>query len=354
MFTQCQHCDSRFEIDIAQLKSASGLVRCGKCKKEFNALETLHDERSDDAALNVEGNETVPQLSDQAPPLIEHNLNDELITSTEINEPEWIDVPIQSDSEWSVENEGISLDVGINDGSEILKQAPVLEEKNQQNTSEASPPLVEGAFSLLKSSSEPKVIENNEIKNEKEKSTDELAVSESLLGKLEEEDSLGEVSLQKPAMNTLGWSIAIVAMIALLAFQYIYAARNQLSEHDGLRAPLKTMCSVLGCSIPLKKSVDQIQLLHKSVQGHTNAKNALVVSASYINNAPFIQSYPILELVLSDIEQQVVVNRQFYPYEYLVNKEVIDAGISPKVSTQVLLEIVDPGKDAVNFEFNFL
>ncbi len=366
MFTQCQHCDSRFEIDIAQLKSASGLVSCGKCKKEFNALETLHDEKNDDAALNVAANEKVPQLSDKAPPLINHNLNDELIASTETSEPEWIDIPIQNDSDWRVDSGDINLEkddvdletVVINEENEISKEAPVLlEVENQLDGSEAPPPLIEGAFSVLKPPVPPPAfIERNKVKYEKEKSTNELEISESLLDKLDDEVIADEFSSEKSSTNTLLWSIAIFSMILLLAFQYIYFARNQLAEHDGLRASLETMCSVLGCRIPLKKSVDQIQLIHKSVQGHTNVKNALIVKATYVNEAPFVQSYPVLELVLSDIEQHIVVSRRFYPDEYLSDKAngELEAGVLPNVSIPVLLEIVDPGKDAVNFEFNFL
>ncbi|HEB62961.1 MAG TPA: DUF3426 domain-containing protein [Gammaproteobacteria bacterium] len=359
MFTQCQHCESRFEIDISQLKVALGVVNCGRCKKEFNALETLHDEQVDDAVSNVDVGNNIPQLNKKAPPLISQDLSDELIASTEANEPEWVDISVQNDSKWDVNGESINREKGdidletvINEEREILNKAPASEVKSQENITDTPPPLIEGAFSLLKNSPTPEVLENNDIKPEKKDSIEKLEISESLLDKLE--DDADEFVSRESGSNTLGWSVAIVAMIALLAFQYVYAARNQLAEHDGLRAPLETMCSVLGCSIPLKKSVDQIQLLHKSVQGDANVKNALVVSATYINNAPFIQPYPILELVLSDIDQQVVVSRQFYPYEYLVDKESIEAGISPKVSAQVLLEIVDPGRDAVNFEFNFL
>ncbi len=486
MFTQCQYCDSRFEVDIVQLRATLGVMNCSQCNKEFNAIDALY---YDEITSTSEMNEKTPQLNGIALPAIDHVLNDEFIVSTGTAEPEWVDISIKNENEWNIDDEVNSI---LNEENKTLEYLPKLEIEKYQQLSEDSLLVKEWNIddevkSILNEESktseefleleieryqqlsevallanewdiddEVKSILNEENKtseefleleiekyqqlsevalltnewgiddevksilnedsktseqsleleiekneqlpeesikkqevpelllgrwNEKEniKNISELEILESFLGKINEYgnvDTLSEPDISEPLLekqnkeesveklssssnaDTVWWSITIFSMIVLLAFQYIYFARNQLAEHDGLRAPLITMCSVLGCRIPLKKSIDKIQLVHTSVQGHGNIKDALVVSASYVNKASFVQPYPILELVLFDMEQRAVMSRQFYPNEYLLDyladKENIEAGASPDTSIQARLEIVDPGKNTVNFEFNFL
>ncbi len=352
MFTQCHHCGSRFEIDITQLKLALGLVTCGKCKKEFNALETLHDERTDDARLDSGSKLVVPQLNEKVPPSIDRDLNEELLVVEPSVPDELVDISLENDKEWQV-GDGVDL-------ADIDNIAEKKERPERKKSDDDTPPLVEGAFSLIKtpppSSPSTAAVDAEKIKNEEQKKSDDddpAKIPDQLLDKLNDnEDDFGKAA--HSGLNTIKWSVAVMALLFLLALQYVYSARNHLAEHDGLRAPLVAMCSLLGCQIPLKKATDRIQLLHKSVQGHPDVENALIVKATYSNKAPFTQPYPVVELVLSDIDQHVVVSRQFYPFEYLNDKSVIENGIAPDDSVQIFLEIVDPGENAVNFEFNFL
>ncbi|MCF6237033.1 MAG: DUF3426 domain-containing protein [Gammaproteobacteria bacterium] len=449
MFTQCQCCGFRFEVDIVQLRATYGLVNCGQCGKEFNAADGLYDEAISTSKMNTEDF----QVNDSIHSRIDHVLNDELILLSEESEPEWGNIPVpneekryvdevshmktvlneennsspqhavvlksvvhqfvpssssienyQTKNEENVKEVELLLDNLIEEGGveqvsklkkqevftgnyqtkneENIKEVELLldnliEEEgeqvseleikeifteNYQTKNEESVKEVELLLdSLIEEKgvdqvSELEVLESLlEAQNENVKKFSSLDTSESFLDKQSENGSEDVEKLSaRSDSNTVTWSVAILTMIALLAFQYTYSARNQLAEHNGLRAPLETMCSVLGCRIPFKKSVNEIQLIYKSVQEHANIKDALVVSATYVNKASFVQSYPILELVFFNMEQHIVMKRQFYPYEYLLDKNNIEEGISPDVSIQALLEIVDPGRDVVNFEFNFL
>lgn len=44
VYTQCPHCLTAYEPRAAQLAQGRGLLRCGVCEKEFDALERLSDE----------------------------------------------------------------------------------------------------------------------------------------------------------------------------------------------------------------------------------------------------------------------------------------------------------------------
>ncbi len=41
MYTQCNHCKAIFHIDMKEVTSSKGLLRCGECLNTFNAVESL-------------------------------------------------------------------------------------------------------------------------------------------------------------------------------------------------------------------------------------------------------------------------------------------------------------------------
>lgn len=50
MFTRCPECNTTFRVTAAQLKAATGKVRCSNCNTVFNSLESLEDDPAEDAA----------------------------------------------------------------------------------------------------------------------------------------------------------------------------------------------------------------------------------------------------------------------------------------------------------------
>ena len=57
MKTRCPHCQTLFKITNEQLKIHSGQVRCGNCKKLFNAFDALNqveiDSINDEVSVKV-------------------------------------------------------------------------------------------------------------------------------------------------------------------------------------------------------------------------------------------------------------------------------------------------------------
>ena len=53
------------------------------------------------------------------------------------------------------------------------------------------------------------------------------------------------------------------------------------------------------------------------------------------------------------INQNIIAKRKFTPTEYLAKEVDIESGMKKHVPIKIMLEIVDPGEEAVNFEFNF-
>jgi hypothetical protein len=77
-----------------------------------------------------------------------------------------------------------------------------------------------------------------------------------------------------------------------------------------------------------------------------------VASTALVNKANFTQPYPLLTLTFSNMAGQRIAQRRFLPEEYLPTHLNAAAGMMPNQPLKLALELVDPGEEAVNFEFH--
>lgn len=155
-------------------------------------------------------------------------------------------------------------------------------------------------------------------------------------------------------IGTLLLSIAILTGIAAVLLQYTYYNRNNLVKNTELRPWLNLMCQQANCTLPPPKDLNLIVLNSKNIFSHPNEKNALMVSASIINQANFAQDFPIIELRFENVRGQTIAGRRFNALEYLAMPKDQIPQMQPDVSVNINLEIKDPGKDMVSYEFTFL
>jgi len=90
----------------------------------------------------------------------------------------------------------------------------------------------------------------------------------------------------------------------------------------------------------------------QAVNSPPPARNARLFSTTLINTANFTQPFPLLTVGFSDINGKPLAQRRFTPREYLSNSIDLAAGMEPDLPVRVELELVDPGKAAVNYEFH--
>jgi predicted Zn finger-like uncharacterized protein len=154
------------------------------------------------------------------------------------------------------------------------------------------------------------------------------------------------------SLGPLSWFVGILLLTALGIAQTIYYQRYQLIEDPSYQQQVINLCQLLPCAEREFASVEQIRLLERNVFTHPVASNALMVTGSFINQAPFAQKTPDLLISLFDVQGKLIANRRFQASEYLLedrNRSVI----APQVPIQFRLEIVDPGTDALTYEFEF-
>lgn len=149
------------------------------------------------------------------------------------------------------------------------------------------------------------------------------------------------------------WVIAALLLLLALGAQLAWAERERLIRHPVMGDWLRSTCATLHCTLPHVAAPDQIHLLATNVQAHPSVADALMISASIRNDAHFTQPYPVLTITLSNAENQRVSMRRLQPREYLDDPAARHRGLAPGASAVLLLEVKDPGDEAVAFEFGF-
>jgi predicted Zn finger-like uncharacterized protein len=154
---------------------------------------------------------------------------------------------------------------------------------------------------------------------------------------------------------TLGpmvWFVGILLLAAVGIAQTIYYQRYQLIKNPRYQQQVINLCQLLPCAETAFSSIEQIRLLERNIFTHPVATNALMVTGSFVNQAPFAQKLPDLLISLFDVQGGLIANRLFSPPEYLLDDK--NRGVvKPELPVQFRLEIVDPGTNALTYEFEF-
>ena len=164
--------------------------------------------------------------------------------------------------------------------------------------------------------------------------------------------------LQKSAHRRIHPLVSLSFIIILLVLSFAQTA--YFRSHDlvklvpSTRPLLETFCGTVNCRYSGPRNSKQIQLISRDVRLHPKEKKALLISAAMINNAHFAQPYPNIHVRLSDISGNIVAERTFKAKTYMGKLSSPFLLMKSKIPVHINFEVVDPGKDAVNFEFTFL
>ncbi len=147
----------------------------------------------------------------------------------------------------------------------------------------------------------------------------------------------------------------IIILFALSFSQLAYFRAHELVNLIPSSQPLlERFCEAVSCHYSGPRDTKKIQLISRDVRLHPKAKKALLISAAMINNANFAQPYPDIHVRLSDISGNVVAERIFNAKTYMGKLSNPFLLMKSKTPVHINFEVVDPGKDAINFEFTFL
>ena len=150
--------------------------------------------------------------------------------------------------------------------------------------------------------------------------------------------------------------ILILTLMGVFIAQFAYFQRNELVQRYPILQPyFEQACELahLKCDFSLRNDYSLLSLEHKDIRLHPKVKQSLLINANLLNQANFVQPYPIVTLTFTDSQEKIVAQRGFKPEEYLSNSAQAESGLGPRESALLVLEVLDPGPDAINFTFDF-
>jgi len=311
MYVACPSCKALYKIELAHLRTAGGRLHCSACETSFNASAAVFEDPQQALSykypVQTEAAQTIDDLVDRA-----------------------------------------------------LDQVPGQVSVTRDDTVESEDkPVIEA-----EPSSEP--AEVRQVSRPFRADVDFLAwpVAAGFPVRRQQAffsggDELPEAYLlQDEVVDTggVGWGAiaAALSLTFLLVLQYVWADRNQLAQLDRWRPALEIFCKPLSCDLPLRREVGWMEIVEREIVRHPHVADALLVNATFVNNADFVQAYPLFQISFTDVSGSPVAARRFQPAEYLAVSRDTSVGVAPGEQVRALLEVIDPGERAVSFQFDFL
>lgn len=142
-----------------------------------------------------------------------------------------------------------------------------------------------------------------------------------------------------------------LATLSLMAFIWQLGTYNidEWGHYPSMRPYYEALCPLAGCEPPALSNPAKVMASNLVVRSHPRLRNALIIDAVLLNKASFDQPFPPLEIQFSDLQGTLVAVRRFRPKEYLGGELAGQTMMPSNQPVHIALEILDPGKDAVNY-----
>lgn len=329
MFTDCPYCESQFRIRAAQLGAADGWVRCGNCGETFYALDRLSD-------TPLKQLPTLRQTDEAAaePPAVSIEPEPEEAVEPAPAEPEQEEAaePVQSEPE---------------PYQPIAAEAVPEEATPEEVTPEDIEP--EQPVETVLQPDEPLTPEQETAGTETTDTDENREALPDLPPVLAGDPEKKAVSPARLIWSSLVFVLSLIAVAQLAWFN----RDGLLRTYPALVPWVEQVCESLQCDPIRFRDVSAIELLNRQVTQHPRYRNALLASATMVNNAEFIQPFPDIVLLIFSTDGQVISRGRFKPEEYLGSGVNPSGGMPPGVPVHFGLELSGTSQEAVSFRFRF-
>ncbi|MES0326988.1 MAG: DUF3426 domain-containing protein [Gammaproteobacteria bacterium] len=370
----CPHCQTVFKVSDENLRAADGFVRCGICKEVFNALEKdllinkkapvvqtkIASSAETPVKKTIESNDTDPvefileqshevstsknqsslSASDKPSNQKENITSSKHETQSNLFKPP-LDTKKPEAITASTKATPANTEITQRIKPEALNTRPPVSKTKPTVTASAIPSTASAAKTTNITAGPNKVADNNLFDGVQSK----LIPDEYRIPVLHNTHSI---------WKDLVWSLAILVLTASLFVEYTWFNRNELIRNPQLRPLITQFCSIADCGPMNLREPGEIEMTTRNIYTHPNVKNALMISGTLINHAPFEQPYPNILIDFSNVRGEVTASRIFTPEDYLQIKLSSLKPLTPNVSIDFTMEIQDPGKNAMTYEFSFL
>lgn len=321
LVTSCPACDTRFHVKPEQLAAHGGDLRCGQCRHLFNAgsrlYEVLEPQTLAPLPPNPASEDPVPEQITAEMEEASHALPHE--TSFTSGETDSGIAGSSNPAEFFPTEESTT--------APELEPADIVEIDQGESVDTETEPL--NADELSSHYADEQAAETPE--------TNQQLVATSFL-------TSDKPSHQRRFPLWLTLPLSLLLLLALLG-QSIYFFRTQLAGYwPASRPTLESACQWLGCRVPLPRNEELLALDDSDLQEDFEHPEVIQLSTKLINNAAYTQAYPMLELTLTDDDDQPKLRRIFKPEEYLPSGLDIQAGLAANGEIQVNLAFSTSGE----------
>lgn len=395
MYVACPSCRTLYQIQAQHLHAAGGQVRCGSCRTTFLATDAVFDEpeqalayaekrhvERDIEALVSRALEQVPgsdeqpaaqseperppsverhdeaQPPEQQPEALAHGEDQSPVddwTEPETPEPAYVPEDTQAADAWPPTSEpapDASEHADEQEAAAPQAEPPAPLADEQLHREGAEPPAAAEAAASLP------VTRYADLDLQGQPPAAEFVLASRALPEsaatIPNPFLLEDEYRERVSHSAWGAIAAALLLTALLVGQYGYVERDRLASVPQLRPLLETGCRWLGCELPLRREIAKVEIVAREVRDHPRVADALLISATFVNRADFVQPFPIFSVSFSDVSGTLVSARRFRPDEYLPHGQGTVEGMQPGQRAYLTLEVFDPGQRAVSFQFDFL
>ena len=145
------------------------------------------------------------------------------------------------------------------------------------------------------------------------------------------DDFINKSRAKKKTAKPLTQILLVIFSLALILaalLQFTYNSRIQIAaEHPQFKPFLAKACVYLNCTIHLPKNLDLITIGDSDMQEDDNYKSVINFTSSLKNSANYAQTYPKIELTLTDFNDQLAIRKILLPKDYVGADKKIEDGI---------------------------
>ncbi len=346
MYTQCPHCLSVFVVEAARLGSAHGHVRCGQCAALFDAVPTLCDELPAEPYVTLprqDGTAPAPQLDALvAPPepaamlaaadgaVAPLPIAEPLLATMHATAPDALLAPAADDAASTMP---FTTDTASDAERVLVPHTRTHDPRMDDEVTTAPAATIEPQDMML-------ALHNAMPEGAAAPAEDDVAPP-----------AATPVFANRPHGRwTLLWRLLVLLLTLALVAQVGWLLRAALVRNAVTRPWLLDVCRVLAVPPPQVRDLALLRLDARDIRRHPDVPDALLISATLHNAAPWTQPYPLLEVRLSDLAGRAVAARVFAPTTYLPDAALAARGLPPGARAAISIEIRDPGRQAVAFE----
>lgn len=367
--TQCPHCKASFKVSEEQLSAANGRVRCGACMNIFDAIAYSLSDTEKKTANNPSPEPSEDQQSSAI------DLEDSLLESE--------DKLFADNPEEDLHEPGYS---GSADGSDEFSTS-FLELDSADNSDPYSTSFKKLDDTFVSEESEEIIDESwtqeilEDIQDEQGKQKVEPTFSASAIeqasvtqAETSSESAFGEpgsdfsetspyekieFQYDQDSPNNRHWLVSLlfilanISLIVILLGQAVWFHYEKLAKYPKVSELYELACEHLSCTLPKLEDIEKIKSNNLVVRSHPTQRKSLIIDTVIVNEAAFNQAFPDLALYFSDINKNIVAQRLFKAKEYLSGDLASWHEMPSQQPIHISLEIVDPGKEAVNYSLKF-